>query len=134
MLHLITQLKQDHVAISDVFLEIVLLDIDTEEGRQKLLEAQAALLAHLKQEDEEFYPVLWAMTPDNPDLKQKLDAFADDMRNINTKLLEFFDKHAASQHNVDFAVDFRNVYGLLVRRIMREEIELFPEYAHAQQL
>ncbi len=134
MLHLIAQLKQDHVAISDVFLEIVLLDIDTEEGRQKLLEAQAALLAHLKQEDEEFYPVLWAMTQDNPDLKQKLDAFADDMRNINTKLLEFFEKHAAGQHSADFAIDFRNVYGLLVRRIMREEIELFPEYAHAQQL
>ncbi len=61
MPHLIAQLKQEHVAISDVFLEIVLLDINTEQGRHKLLEAQAALLTHLKQEDEEFYPVLWSM-------------------------------------------------------------------------
>ena len=128
MRHLIMQLKQEHVVISDVLLEVIFLCIDTEAGQQKLLEAQTTLLAHLEQEDKELYPVLWDLAPDNPDLKQKLDAFANDMLNVRAKVLTFFEKHAAGQHSADFAIDFRNMYALLDRRIMREERDLFPEY------
>ena len=42
---LIKKLKMDHAEISDVFREIVAIGVTSEEGKKKLIDAKATLLA-----------------------------------------------------------------------------------------
>ncbi len=132
MSQLIEKLKLDHVELSDLFLEIVLLDISPEEGQKKLLDAKAALFAHLQKEDDEFYPVLWEIAKDNPDLKLKLESSANDMGSVRKVLLAFFKKYADGEHRADFQIDFRNIYAILTKRITSEESDLFPIYEQSK--
>ena len=68
---LIEELKLDHAELSDLFRKIVHLGITSEEGRKTLNDAKEILLAHLKKEDDELYPVLCETAKDNQNLKLK---------------------------------------------------------------
>ncbi len=128
MSQLIEELKSSHVEISDVFLQVVKLGITSEEGQKKLFHAKSTLLAHLKKEDEEFYPILWKKAENNKDLKLKLESFARDMDTVTRTILAFFEKYSDGEHGNDFQNDFERIYLALTNRINKEESKLFSEY------
>ena len=128
MSQLIEKLKLDHVELSDLFREIALLGVASEEGREKLLEAKETLLDHLKKEDDELYPVLWERAKHDHDLKLKLESFANDMENVTKTILAFFEKYEGGKHEADFKNDFGDMYLTLTKRINNEESSLFKEY------
>ncbi|MFC1467182.1 hemerythrin domain-containing protein [Verrucomicrobiota bacterium] len=128
MPELIENLKLDHAELSELFRDIAILGVTSEEGQKKLLDAKAALLAHLKKEDDELYPVLWEMAKERDDLKHTLDLFADDMSNVTKTISAFFEKHVGGEHGTDFKEEFIEVYLILTKRINFEESTLFPEY------
>ena len=57
MSRLVSQLKNDHKVLVEVLAKVKELGIGTKEGQGKLSAAKAGLLAHLKKEDAELYPV-----------------------------------------------------------------------------
>jgi len=132
MTQLVEKLKLDHVELSDLFREIALLGVTSEEGQKKLLDAKSALFTHLKKEDDELYPVLWEMAKDNPDLKFKLESFANDMGNVTRTISAFFEKYAGGEHGTDFKTDFGKIYLILTKRINSEESYLIPEYEKSE--
>jgi iron-sulfur cluster repair protein YtfE (RIC family) len=125
---MIEELKLDHAELSDLFRKIVHLGITSEEGRKSLHDAKATLLAHLKKEDDELYPVLWEMAKDNQNLKLKLESLANDLGNVTRTISAFFEKYADGEHETDFKADFQKLYLILSRRINNEERVLFTEY------
>ena len=131
---LIEELKLDHAQLSDLFRKIVHLGITSEEGRKTLHDAKATLLAHLKKEDDELYPVLWKTAKDNQNLKLKLESLANDLGNVTRTISAFFEKYADGEHETDFKTDFQKIYLVLSKRINSEERELFPEYDKSEPL
>ena len=125
---LIEELKLDHAELSDLFRKIVHLGITSEEGRKTLNDAKEILLAHLKKEDDELYPVLCETAKDNQNLKLKLESLAKDLGNVTRTISAFFEKYEDGGNETDFKTDFQKIYLVLSKRINSEERELFPEY------
>jgi len=125
---LIEEFKSDHLVISDIFREVAQLSITSEKGRKKLFHAKSTLLAHLKKEDEELYPILWKEAESNQHLKQKLESFAREMEAVTMTVLAFFEKYSNVEDEVDFKDDFAKIYLRLTNRIINEESKLYPEY------
>ncbi len=128
MSKLIEEFKSDHVEISDIFREVTVLGITSEESRKKLFHAKSKLIAHLKKEDEEFYPILWKEAETNQNLKQKLESFANEMEAITITILAFFEKYSDVKLENDFENEFTDIYLALTNRINNEESTLYPEY------
>ena len=76
---LIEDFKRDHSGIVDTLHEVKECGILTKEGQAKLMSVKAALLKHLKDEDEKFYPVLLREAEQNKKLKEELEKFAKDL-------------------------------------------------------
>ena len=95
---MIEELKLDHAELSDLFRKIVHLGITSEEGRKMLNDAKAILLAHLKKEDDELYPVLCETAKDNQNLKLKLESLTKDLGNVARTISAFFEKYADEAH------------------------------------
>lgn len=131
MSELVKKLKMDHAKIAFFFSEILEFGVTSEEGQKRLLDTKATLLAHLKKEDDELYPVLWEKAESNHRLKLKLEAFANDAGNVTSAILAFFEKYAGGQHG-DLEFDFNEAYLILIKRILAEENELFPEYEQSE--
>ena len=55
---LIEELKREHAKIIAMLNEVKELGILSKEGQSRLMSAKKSLLAHLKKEDEQLYPVL----------------------------------------------------------------------------
>ena len=89
---------------------------------------KAKLLAHLKKEDDELYPILREMAKNNQNLKLKLESLENDLGNVTKTISAFFEKYEDSEHEANFKADFQKIYLVLSRRINSEERELFPEY------
>ncbi len=128
MPQLIEEFKSSHVEISDIFLQVMKLGVTSEEGQKKLFHAKSTLLAHLKKEDEELYPILWKEAENNQDLKLKLESFARDMDAVTTTIFAFFEKYSGGEFEIDFKNNFNKMYVALTKRIISEENELFSEY------
>ncbi len=133
---LIEEFKYSHFEISNIFMQVVKLGIMSEESRKKLFHIKATLLAHLKKEDEELYPILWKEAENNQDLKLKLESFAREMDSVTSTITAFFKKYFDGEFEDDFKNDLKNnfkndfkkMFIILTKRINREESELFPEY------
>lgn len=128
MSQLIEELKIDHTAIVNVLDEISKLGISSKEGQRKLLDAKQGLLAHLKKEDDQLYPVLKSAAEKNPALKQTLEIFAKDMAGISTAAIDFFGKYSSGGSGLEFAKDIGNLFTTLKSRIRKEEDILYKEY------
>ncbi len=125
---LIEELKRDHTTIINVLDEVSKLGISSKEGQQRLLDAKQGLLAHLKKEDDQLYPVLNNAAGENPALKQTLDIFAKDMSGISKAAIDFFNKYAQGGSGVEFAIDIGNLFTTLKSRIGKEEDILYKKY------
>ena len=125
MSNLVEELKSDHAVIAETLNKVKNLGITSEEGQNILLAAKNGLLAHLRKEDEQLYPVLNNAAESNAALKQTLDMFAKDMEVISKAALDFFDKYSTGGSGVEFAKDFGRLFATLSQRISKEENILY---------
>jgi len=103
------------------------------ESQDILISAKANLLAHLKKEDRDLYPVLKKAAETNSSMKQTLEIFARDMEEISKFALQFFDKYSHGGSGIEFARDFGKLFATLTGRIRKEEDILYREYEKISQ-
>ncbi|WP_408097008.1 hemerythrin domain-containing protein [Peredibacter sp. HCB2-198] len=125
MSQLISKLKGDHKKLVEVLEEVAKLGIAHPETPKKLTAAKAALLAHLKHEDVELYPVLRKAAETDANIKSTLNILAKDMESLAPKALAFFDKYEKGGSPMDFVKDFSQLRSALSTRIRREEETLY---------
>ncbi|MGZ3789184.1 MAG: hemerythrin domain-containing protein [Bacteriovorax sp.] len=128
MSKLIDDLKKDHVALVQLLEEIKAAGPTSPEGKKKLVQAKNGLLAHLKKEDNELYPVLKKAAEKDAKLKSTLEIFASDMAGISGFAMEFFTTYADGGEGIKFAGDWGKLYATLAGRIRKEESTLYAEY------
>jgi Hemerythrin HHE cation binding domain len=128
MSNFVEELKQEHTVIFETLNKVKALGITSEEGRNTLFAAKRGLLAHLKREDEQLYPVLNKAAESDAGLKRTLDMFAEDMEEISKTALEFFEKYSKNNSDLDFARDFGKLCAILSKRISQEENIIYKEY------
>jgi len=128
MSRLIEELKKEHVVIAESLKKAVIKGITSSEGQQTLHSAKDSLLAHLKKEDEQLYPVLIEAAEDDVDLQHTLKMFASDIDQISTEALVFFNKYSEGKADFEFSKDFGSFFTALSKRIWKEESIIYPKY------
>ncbi len=127
MSKLTEELKEEHIALMETLNRAKEIGVTSEEGYKTLQAAKTALLAHLKKEDSQLYPVLRMAAEKDAALKRTLDMFARDMEGITDMVMTFFDKYSGVP-GVELARDFGKIYSVLSQRIIREEGIIYPKY------
>ena len=125
---LIEELKKEHSEIVATLNEVKELGISSKEGQAKLMSAKVSLLAHIKKEEEQFYPVLRKEAKINKELESILDLLAVGMMDASRVALEFFDKYSRGVSGKEFPEEFENLFVVIGKRIRNEEDILFPVY------
>ncbi len=125
---LIEALKKEHSEIVATLNEVKELGISSKEGQAKLMFAKVSLLAHIKKEEEQFYPVLRKEAKINKELESILDLLAVGMMDASRVALEFFDKYSRGVSGKEFPEEFENLFIVIGKRIRNEEDILFPVY------
>ena len=135
MARLIEELKRDHVEIGNLLARLKDHRVTNAEAHKILLEAQASLLAHLKKEDFQLYPVLNRAAEKDAGLKRTIDFYAKDMDEITKNAAAFFQKYSKRDAPVDleFAKAFGNLFATISRRLRSEETSLYQEYEKLNQ-
>ncbi len=128
MSNLVEELKKEHALIVEILNKVKDLGINSEEGQKMFISAKNGLLAHIKKEDELFYPLLYKAAESDADLKRTLDTFAKDMEVISKAVLEFFEKYSNGGSGLEFAKDFGKIYSKLSQRIFKEENIIYKKY------
>ena len=127
MIELVEELKKGHSLVIEALNQARKLGIDTKEGQNEILSAKDTILAHMKKEDEEFYPVLRKAAESNSKLNELIAEFDKDIKEISHYSIEFFDnKNAVMGSNL--AAETEKFIAILDRRILREETFLFEEF------
>jgi hypothetical protein len=130
MASLIDELKKDHAAITALLDRLKDPKVNNQEAHKILLTAQASLLAHLKKEDTQLYPVLNKAARGDVVLKRTIDFYAKDMDVITSNAVQFFDKYSRDDSRIDleFAKAFGNLFATISRRLRSEETSLYKEF------
>lgn len=128
-MELIRELRSDHARMLATLDRIKAAGVTSEEGQRLLREGKDLLLTHLRKEDERFYPVLHRAAQEDPALRRRLEAFAEDMREVSRNAIDFFDRYAQGGSGLGFARDFGRLYATLRQRQEKEERLLYPEFA-----
>lgn len=121
---LINTLTHDHKEILKLLDENRTLGTTTEEGRRKLKQVRGLVVAHLKREDLKLYPEMQKHEATR-DLAQ---AYAQEMRDISSEVLAFFDALESGKSGMDFAREIGRVISHLRQRMAREELRLYPAF------
>ncbi len=125
---LIEEFKREHAKIIAMLKEVKELGILSKEGQARLMSAKVHLLAHLKKEDEQLYPVLIKEAERNKNLKKEVDMFTMDPEYVSRVVSEFFDKYSGGEIDEDFSINFESLFAALSARIRNEEDALYEEY------
>ena len=128
MTTLTNALKEEHGMLMNVFNEIKAVGFESQDGMDKMMAAKSMLLAHMKKEDTELYPVLRRAEISDEHLKITLNVFTGEMADIAKLALEFFDKYSAGYSGKNFNLDLERLVALISHRISREEDILFRAY------
>ncbi|PJE79267.1 hypothetical protein CI610_01757 [invertebrate metagenome] len=128
MSDLINSFKDEHVRITDTLLEVQNVGISSNAGQKLMQSAKGYLVAHLRKEDKELYPVLWKAAEQDSELKKTLEVYAKDMEKITDSALAFFDKYQKEGDEAEFAKDSRGLMKVLLKRISNEETVLYKKY------
>jgi hemerythrin-like domain-containing protein len=130
MARLIDELKKDHAAMATLLDKLKSSSVSNNEAHKILLTAKASLLAHLKKEDTQLYPVLNRAAQSDPSLKRTVDFYAKGMDEITANAVQFFDKYARDDARIDleFAKEFGNLFATISRRLRSEESTLYKEF------
>lgn len=133
MSKLTEELKNEHTAVAAGLEKIKKIGISSEEGKEIFFSLKEALLKHLKKEDEQLYPVLKKAAQNNPRLARTLSYLAEDMTEVTTLALQFFEKYGQGQTGgMEFFGELGKLFALLGDRIRKEEAILCPEYDRLQ--
>jgi hypothetical protein len=125
---LIEELKNEHKIILRILDEMKTFGISSPTGQEKLLSAKGLLIAHMKKEDEQYYPALKRAAENSKDLKIMMDYFIKDMEDVSKKAICLFDKYLQGGDEADFAGDVTLLYMTLKDRIRIEEKTLFEKF------
>lgn len=125
---LIAKLQVEHEQLLAVFDIARRSDLSSPEAQELVRSARSMLLAHLRKEDLELYPVLQTAGLKDAHLKETLELFASDMTDISHVVISFFKKFEQRGAGLDWAHDFGLVVSRLRSRIRREEELLYPLY------
>ncbi len=128
MSNLSEDLKNEHKIILRILDEMKTFGISSASGQEKLLSAKGLLIAHMKKEDEQYYPALKRAAENNKDLKIMMDYFIKDMEDVSKKAMCLFDKYSQGGDETDFAGDVTLLYMTLKDRIRIEEKTLFEKF------
>lgn len=130
MARLIDELKRDHIEIDAMLAKVRDSKISHQEAHRILIAAKVKLLAHLKKEDLQLYPVLNKEAVNDAALKRSVEFYAKDMQEITAEAVAFFDKYSPADAAIDieFARAFGKLYSILSRRLRSEESTLYPAY------
>ena len=130
MARLIDELKRDHVEIETMLAKVRDNGITNNEAHKILIAARAKLLAHLKKEDIQLYPVLNKEAVNDVTLKRSVEFYAKDMDQITADAVAFFDKYSPADAPIDieFAKAFGRLYSTISRRLRSEEGTLYQAY------
>ena len=130
---LIEELKKEHSEIVAILNEVKELGILSKEGQAKLMSIKASLLEHLWNENERIYPVLWKESEHNKDLKELLDLFAIEMKDVSKVTEQFFNKFHEGTVDKNFPNEFEELFTAINKRIKNEEEILYDEYEKIDQ-
>ncbi len=106
MAALINVFKGEHAEIIAMLNEVKELGVLSKEGQAKLMSIKEHLLAHLKNEDVMFYPVLYKEAEYSEKLKFTIDLFAMDMEKVSSVVQEFFEKYSEGAFDEEFPAKF----------------------------
>ncbi len=121
--------KKEHAKIIAMLNEVKELGILSKEGQDKILSVKEYLLAHFKNEDEQFFSVLRKEAETNMLLESILALSAIDMKNVSKVVLEFFEKYFRGRiPDNELQKEFENIYAALGKRIKSEENILYDVY------
>jgi len=128
MSKLIEKFKKEHSLIIENINRVKKHGINTVNGFKELLSSvKDDITAHMKEEDEEFYPKLRKAAKFSQRLKELLGEFDKDMNEITSYILEFFNDYTATTGS-ELAMELEKFVTILERRILREETFLFAEF------
>lgn len=125
---LINQLKLEHQDISLILTEVNKLGVFTHGGQLKLEIVKKMFFKHLQKENEELYPILNLEAKNNKILKNNMQALSLEMKSIIENTAKFFQKYEGVTNNLEFSLDFGNLFSMLVQRFVKEEKVLYSEY------
>ncbi len=92
---------------------------------ESLRQSKALINAHLRKEERELYPMLFASC----DFALMGDAFSAEMVRLSQTIVRFFERYeAAGAADSELAIELERIIGLLNTRIAREENTLYPAY------
>lgn len=128
MAQLTAKLKNDHKVLVSALEEIKSLGISHPDTPKKLVAAKGALLAHLKHEDVELYPVLKKAATAESSIQGTLNVLAKDMETLAPAALNFFAKYEKGGDPMEFTRDFAKLHTALATRIRREEESLYAMF------
>ena len=125
---LVEELKHEHETLVGLLEGLKDAEVESEETQQVIASIKTALLAHLKKEDDEFYPTLRKAAKKNKELTNILSIFAQDMDKTEQVALQFLDKYSRGGDQLDFYRDLDEFTVAIMRRINREENVLYIKY------
>ncbi len=128
----IKNLKSEHRAIISTIDDIdsqIIGHNNLHNSIDKLNRITEILFAHLEKEDKILYPALTR----NPQTRKIAKKYSYDMERLSSITIDFFKRYCINKEGLKiFIEDFTNGYslfkGLLLVRIKREELELYPAY------
>ncbi len=128
MAALINVFKSEHAEIIAMLNKVKELGVLSKEGQAKLMSIKEHLLAHLKNEDVMFYPVLHKEAEYSERLKSTLELFAMDMEKVSSIVQEFFEKYSEGAFDEELPAEFENLLEAFKTRAKNEEDALYEEY------
>jgi hemerythrin-like domain-containing protein len=127
-MRLLEELMNEHDAILEMLQQVIDLGIVSAEADAALRAVKAQLLAHLKKENDELYPVLRRAARTDKELDRLLQASGRELEAVYGMAFRFFEKYAAGGAGKEFARDLGTLYAALKARILEEERTLLQEY------
>jgi hypothetical protein len=122
------ELKSEHKILLEEFEKIKQLGGFTAEGKSLLFNCKKILLAHLKKEDEQLYPVLKQTGIEDSSVMNLADSYISEMNSISERAVKFFDTYEREDDDIDFAVAVEFLLGSLKKRIAMEETVLYKKF------
>ena len=125
---LIQELKKEHKTLLDALEDISKKGLNNTEAMNRLSAAREGFIIHLKKEESELYPRLYARAESDKTLKRMLELFDNEMSDIGAETLAFFSKYSRPGSVFDFNRDMKGLCATLGKRLRREEKFIYEEY------
>ncbi len=149
---IIDELRREHEDLMEVLMRVKMLDVRSHDGQRVFMTAKEKLLAHLRREDEEVYPLLQKAAEKDEEIRKLLDILSKEMKEVTKLASDFFLKFegldlqklvkpslgerlrglVGSDRDKDvheeFLRDFEALYGTLLDRIHKEENTLYRAF------